>query len=135
MFYRQWNIRNVAVLDVRSAAHLEAFWMKQGVLFVHVSNILGVCRGVRVPSHASYAETCSLSLDFERPCDQRVMWLYGWQSLMVSHHPANFDCHRHCGSVDVFIDWRERFQRFSFHNPRLLFISKGHCLKMHSIWY
>ena len=37
------------VLDVRSAAHLEAFLIKQGVpFFLHISNVLGVCRGVRV---------------------------------------------------------------------------------------
>ena len=47
---------NVVVLDVRSAARLEAFLIKQGVLFLHVSNVLGVCGGVRVRSHASYAE-------------------------------------------------------------------------------
>ena len=32
VFYRKWKIKNV-VLDVRSAAHLKAFWIKQGVLF------------------------------------------------------------------------------------------------------
>ena len=34
MFYRKWKIKNVVFLDVRSAAHLEAFWIKQGVLFL-----------------------------------------------------------------------------------------------------
>ena len=33
MFYRQWKIKNTVVLDVRSAAHLEAFLIKQGMLF------------------------------------------------------------------------------------------------------
>ena len=33
MFYRKWKIRNVVVLDVRSVAHLEAFLIKQDVLF------------------------------------------------------------------------------------------------------
>ena len=33
MFYRKWKIRNVVVLDVRSATHLETFLIKQGVLF------------------------------------------------------------------------------------------------------
>ena len=47
--YRKWKIKNV-VLDVRTAAHLEAFWFKQDVLFLHVSNVLGVCRGVHVRS-------------------------------------------------------------------------------------
>ena len=28
------------------------------------------------------------------------MWLYGWDPLMVSHHPAMFGGHRYCGSRD-----------------------------------
>ena len=41
---------------MRSATRLEAFLIKQGVLFLHVSNVLGVCGDVRVRLHASYAE-------------------------------------------------------------------------------
>ena len=41
---------------MRSAAHLEPFLIKQGVLFLHVSNVSGMCRGVRMQLHASYAE-------------------------------------------------------------------------------
>ena len=44
VFYRMWKVKNTVVLDVRSAAHLEAFWIKQGMLFLHVSNVLGMCR-------------------------------------------------------------------------------------------
>ena len=33
VFYTKRKIKNVVVLDVRSAAHLEAFLIKQGVLF------------------------------------------------------------------------------------------------------
>ena len=33
VFHRKWKIRNVVVLDVRSATRLEAFLIKQGVLF------------------------------------------------------------------------------------------------------
>ena len=33
MFYRKWKIKNAVVLDVGSAAHLQAFLIKQGVLF------------------------------------------------------------------------------------------------------
>ena len=58
VFYRKWKIRNVVVLDVLYAAHLEAFLIKQGVLFLQVSSVLGVCRGMRVWSHASYAKAC-----------------------------------------------------------------------------
>ena len=46
----------MVVLDVRSAAHLEAFLIKQGMLFLNVSNVLRVCRGVRMRSHVSYTE-------------------------------------------------------------------------------
>ena len=64
VFYRKWKIKNTIVLDVRSAAHLEAFWIKKGVLFLHVSNVLGVCRGVRLWLHALYAEVCLCSAFF-----------------------------------------------------------------------
>ena len=39
----------------KSVAHLEAFWIKQDVI-LHVYNVLGMCRGVRVGLYASYAE-------------------------------------------------------------------------------
>ena len=60
MFYRKWKIKNVVVLDMRSAAHLEPFLIKQGGLFLHVSNVSGMCRGVRMQLHASYAEAWAL---------------------------------------------------------------------------
>ena len=59
-FYRKWKIKNAVVLDVRSAAHLEPFLIKQGVLFLHVSNVSGVYRGVRLRSHVWYAEACNV---------------------------------------------------------------------------
>ena len=34
VFYRKWKIKNVAVLHVWSAAQLEAFLLKQGMLFL-----------------------------------------------------------------------------------------------------
>ena len=52
MLYRKWKIKNF-VLDT----HLEAFWIKQGLLFLHIS-VLGACRGMHVQLHASYAEAC-----------------------------------------------------------------------------
>ena len=55
MFYRKWNIKNTVVLDVRSVTHLEAFWIKQGVLFLHIY-VLGVWRGVHMQLHTSYAK-------------------------------------------------------------------------------
>ena len=61
MLYRKWKIKIVVVLDVWSAAHLEDFLIKQSVLFFffHVSNVLGVCRGMRMRSLASYAKACT----------------------------------------------------------------------------
>ena len=44
----------------------------------------------------------SLSRDLARPCDQSVLHLYGWEPLTISHHPAKFGGHRHCGSEDMF---------------------------------
>ena len=51
VLYRKWKIKSIVILDVWSATHLEVFWMKQGVLFLHVSNVLGVCRGVHMRWH------------------------------------------------------------------------------------
>ena len=78
VFYRKGKIKATVVLDVQSAAHLEAFWIKQGVLFLHVSNVLGVCRGVRVRWHASYAEACKktkiLNIHFALSNEKRRCW-------------------------------------------------------------
>ena len=38
-----------------------------------------------------------LSRNFAGPCDERVMQLYRWEPLMVSHHSVKFDGHWHCG--------------------------------------
>ena len=48
---------DVVVLDMQSATHLEGFLIKQGMLFLE--RLLGVCRGMRMQLHASYAEACS----------------------------------------------------------------------------
>ena len=61
---------------------------------------------------------------------------------MVSHHPAKFGDHRHCGSGDIiFLVAEEENSRCSLFNPPLLFnprllcISKGHGLKADGISY
>ena len=65
-------MKTVVVLVVRSAVHLEAFLIKQGILFFlikqGVSNILGVCRGVCMKSHASYAEAWYIILHWKWFC-------------------------------------------------------------------
>ena len=61
---------------------------------------------------------------------------------MVSHHPAKFGEHRHCGSGDIIFlvaeEQNPRCSRFNaplLLNPPLLFISKRHGLKTHGISY
>ena len=48
---------------------------------------------------------------------------------MLSHHPANFGGHRHCGNGDMFLVAKKENSRCSSFNPPLPFISKGHGLK------
>ena len=45
---------------MQSATRLEAFLIKQGVLFLHVSNVLGMYGGMHMRSHASYAEAWNI---------------------------------------------------------------------------
>ena len=54
---------------------------------------------------------------------------------MVSHHPVKFGDHRLCGSGDMFLVAKEENSRCSRFNPPLLFISKGHGLKVRGISY
>ena len=55
---------------------------------------------------------------------------------MVSHHPAKFGDHRHCGSRNImFLVAEEENPRRSRFNPPLLFVSKEHGLKSHDIYY
>ena len=35
--------------------------------------------------------------------DQRVMSLYGWEPLNVTHHPPKLGGHKHCDSEDINI--------------------------------
>ena len=60
MFCRKWKIKNVVVLDVWSAAHLEAFLIKQDMLFLHISNVLGVWWGECMQSLTLYAKAWRL---------------------------------------------------------------------------
>ena len=66
----------------------------------------------------------SLSRDLTRPLNQRV--ITGWESLMVSHHPAKCDDHRHCGIGDMmFLVVEGQDSTCPRLNPSLLFISKA----------
>ena len=54
---------------------------------------------------------------------------------MVSHHPAKFGKHRHCGSEDIiFLLAGEQDSRCSSFNPPLLFMSKFVAWK-HTAYY
>ena len=77
----------------------------------------------------------SLSSDLARPHGQRIIWFYGWNSVMVSHHPAKSDGHSRCGSGNImFSVAEEKHPRCSRFNPPLLFISKGHDFKTHDMY-
>ena len=39
----------------------------------------------------------SLLCYLARPHDQRVQQLYGWEPVKLTHHPARFGSHKHCG--------------------------------------
>ena len=55
---------------------------------------------------------------------------------MLSQHPVKFGGNRNCGSGDiVLLVAKEENSRCSHFNPPLLFTSKGHWLKAHSISY
>ena len=55
---------------------------------------------------------------------------------MVFHHPGKFGGHRRCYSGDIMVlVAEEKDPRSSCFNPLLLFISRGHGLKAHSISY
>ena len=60
---------------------------------------------------------------------------------MVSHHPARFGDHRHCGSGEIMSLVAEEENSCTHFNPPLLFnlpllfIFKEHGLKAHGISY
>ena len=42
--------------------------------------------------------------------DQRIIWHYGWVSLIISYHSAKFGGHQPCGSGDILyliFTWRQ----------------------------
>ena len=41
-----------------------------------------------------------LSHNFERPCDQRFLWIYGKTLLIICNHYTRFDGYKYCGSGD-----------------------------------
>ena len=45
---------------------------------------------------------------------------------MISHHPATFVGHKHCGSADLFVVVEEQTSTYPRLNPPIVFISKTH---------
>ena len=56
-----------------------------------------------VPLSVECCNVLSLSLDLTRPHDQRVIWVFGWEHLILCHHPAKSGVHMRCGSGDIKI--------------------------------
>ena len=52
---------------MQSDAYLEAFLIKQGMPFLHVSNVLGVCRGIR-SNHMPHMQKPAQPLDISQNC-------------------------------------------------------------------
>ena len=83
-------MKNLVVVKVQSAVHLEAFLIKQGVLFfLHVSNALGMCRGMRLQSHASYAEACSFILILKVNIFMKILLMILKKRFDISNYEVN----------------------------------------------
>ena len=125
---------------MRSATHLETFLIKQSMLFLHVSNVSGMRRGMCMRSHASYAEawcieycchvwagapSCYLELLDKL---QKRMWRIVGPSLVASLEPlAN---HRYVASLSLF--YRYYFGRCLSLFYRYYF---GRCLSLFCRYY
>ena len=69
--------------------------------------------------------------NLSRPSDQRAMWLYKRQFL-ITHDPANFDCHKHSGGGYIFLVVEKKDSYFCW-NPPLKLILKVHGMNAHDI--
>ena len=55
----------------------------------------------------------------------KVMWLYQWESFMVSSRRAKFGSHRHCDSEYICFQWLKSQIPRALWNPQILLISKS----------
>lgn len=39
----------------------------------------------------------------KRPRNKKAMHHYGWEPLIINHHPAKIGAHWHCGCGDIFL--------------------------------
>ena len=44
-----------------------------------------------------------MSQDLALTCEKSVIWIYGREHVIVSHHSAKFKGHRHCASRDNMV--------------------------------
>ena len=63
------------------------------------------------------------------------MWLYGWEPLIVSHPPAKFGGHGHCGSGDLFLVVEEEDSRCSGFNSPLLLVMYPDFFLNRRVWH
>ena len=55
-----------------------------------------------------------MSGDLGRPLSYRLPSLYGYEALIISHHPAKFGGHMKCGSGDIaFLMTEEQDYKYS----------------------
>ena len=63
VLYRKWKIKNIVVF---SRTPWSLFNQTRHAFFLHVSNVLGICRGIPMRLHTSYAETWKRVTYFDR---------------------------------------------------------------------
>ena len=91
MFYRKWKIKNVVVLDVRSAAHLEAFLIKQGVLFSACLQCFShVQRHARAIARLICRSLCGISKVPGCHLFHQMSYQRGSQKLVISEGHRNY---------------------------------------------
>ena len=93
--YKKWKIKNI-VLDVRSAAHLEAFWIKQGVFFYCTSLMLWAC-----------AETCACDRTPDMPKPAIHLLIYNkvyWRNTSLFTWITNICLHPTCVTIWEFYE-------------------------------
>ena len=61
-----------------------------------------------------------------RSPDQRVIWLYGWEPLIASHHSTRFNGHRHWGIRDIILLVVEQQDCTCLLTSAIVIFSKAH---------
>ena len=61
-----------------------------------------------------------------RPHNWRIMWIFGWELLLVSHYPAEFGGHMLFGSGDIIFLVAEEHDSICMLISNIIIFSKGH---------